>query len=308
MTKHLEQNYSFWVKIAAKTSFSVTIILVSIKLYAWLNSNAAAMLASATDSLLDLFISGLNVLVLMYALQPADDEHQFGHGKAESLAGIAQAAFINGSAIMLIFHGVERLISPVAVVNTSVAVYVTLASLVMTIALVTFQKIVIAKTQSVIIRADSLHYQSDILLNLSVLAALLMVNYGWQQIDGLFTIAVGIYLSYGSKDIIKSSLDQLLDREISATDISIINEIVSRHSQVVGFHKLRTRQAGPKKFVQLHIELPGELSLLEAHEVADDIERQIEKSLQPCEVIIHQDPSAALNQSEQNLYCKEHTR
>ncbi len=252
------------------------------------------MLASATDSLLDLFASGLNLLILIYALKPADKEHRFGHGKAESLAGIAQAAFINGSALLLIFHGIERVLYPVAIEKTDVAVTVTLVSLALTIGLVLLQKVVISKTKSVIVQADSLHYQSDILLNLAVLAALLLSNYLWAQADGLFTILVGAYLCFGTKEIVKQSLDQLLDRELSAEDIAIAQEIIAKHRQVLGFHQLRTRQSGPRKFVQLHLELPNELSLLEAHHIADDIERQISQALSPCEVIIHQDPSAVV--------------
>ncbi|NMP30524.1 cation diffusion facilitator family transporter [Thalassotalea sp. M1531] len=294
MNSENEHQYSFWVKVAARTSFVVAVVLVLIKLYAWFVSGAASMLASATDSLLDLFASGLNLLILIYALKPADKEHRFGHGKAESLAGIAQAAFINGSALLLIFHGIERVLYPVAIEKTDVAVTVTLVSLALTIGLVLLQKVVISKTKSVIVQADSLHYQSDILLNLAVLAALLLSNYLWAQADGLFTILVGAYLCFGTKEIVKQSLDQLLDRELSAEDIAIAQEIIAKHRQVLGFHQLRTRQSGPRKFVQLHLELPNELSLLEAHHIADDIERQISQALSPCEVIIHQDPSAVV--------------
>jgi len=289
-----EQQYSFWVKVASRTSFGVAIILVLIKLYAWMISGAASMLASATDSLLDLFASGLNLIILIYALKPADDDHRFGHGKAESLAGIAQAAFINGSAILLILHGVERLFEPVYINHSNVAIVVTLVSLVLTLGLVILQKVVIAKTKSVIVQADTLHYQSDILLNLAVLAALLLSHYLWAQADGLFTILVGCYLCYGTKSIVQQSLDQLLDKELCEEDIAIVTEILASHRQAIGFHQLRTRQSGPRKFVQLHLELPDELSLKVAHSIADELEEQIASALAPCEVIIHQDPTSVV--------------
>ena len=286
----LEQDYQRWVKIAARSSFTVALLLVILKLYAWFASNAASMLASLTDSILDLFATGLNLLILIYALKPADKEHRFGHGKAESLGGIAQAAFINGSAILLILHGIDRVFSPTAIDNADIAIYVSIVSLLLTIGLLILQRFVISKTQSVLVKADSLHYQSDILLNLGVLLAIILNQYLWQGFDGIFTALVGLYLCWGTKSIIEQSLAQLLDRELEQQNIDKITEIINKQPSVLGFHKLRTRQSGAKKFVQLHLELPADLTLANAHQITDHIERTIANELAPCEAIIHQDP------------------
>lgn len=167
------KNYDFWVRLAAFAATATALLLVILKLYAWAVTDASAMLASATDSLLDLFASIMNVVILRFALAPADQEHRFGHGKAESLAGLVQGSFVLGSAFLLLVNGFERIISPKVVVHTEVGVWVSAIAIVLTLALVILQKFVIRKTQSVAISADSLHYQSDLLLNLGVLAPLL---------------------------------------------------------------------------------------------------------------------------------------
>ncbi|MFD2165547.1 cation diffusion facilitator family transporter [Thalassotalea euphylliae] len=286
-------SYQFWVKAAAWASTLVAVLLITIKIYAWLVSGASSILASATDSLLDLFASLLNLVVLKFALAPPDNEHKFGHGKAESLAGIAQAAFISASAILLFVHGLERLFNPQAINQSEVAIVITIISLALTLGLVWFQRWVVLKTQSIVISADALHYQSDILLNIGVLVAVILSESMWPQADGVFTVLVAFYLLYGVKAILGQSLNQLLDHELSASDISTIEAIIKSQSKVLGHHQLKTRQAGPLKFVQVHIELPAEMALREAHEVADSISMAIEKALSPCEVIIHQDPIAS---------------
>lgn len=294
MTKSANQQYQFWVKLAAIASTTVAILLVLIKLYAWLVSDATAMLASATDSLLDVLVSVINLLILRFALSPPDDDHKFGHGKAESLAGIAQAAFIAGSAMLLIFHGIERIYSPKVIEHSTIAIVVTLIALVLTVLLVALQHVVVSKTKSVIIEADSLHYRSDILLNVGVLASLLLTNQLWLEADGVFTVLVGCNLLFGTFKILKNSFNQLMDRELQASDIERIHEIVKQHENVLGFHQLKTRQAGAIKFVQLHLELDDQLRLVDAHAIADKVERNIATELAPCEVIIHQDPTSVV--------------
>ena len=228
--------------------------------------------------------------MLKFALAPPDKEHKFGHGKAESLAGIAQAAFISASALLLCFHGLERVLKPQAISQSEVAIIVTIVSLIMTLGLVWFQRWVVLKTKSVVISADALHYQSDILLNIGVLAAVILSDFLWPHADGVFTIVVAFYLLYGVKKILMQSLSQLLDHELNVADISTIEAIIKSQSAVLGYHQLKTRQSGPVKFVQAHIELPADMALVDAHEVADTISVAIEKALSPCEVIIHQDP------------------
>lgn len=290
---HHEQ-YAYWVRLAAISSSSVALFLVVIKFYAWLVSDSSAMLASTTDSILDLFASIMNIVILRFALAPADDEHRFGHGKAESLAGLIQAAFVLGSALLLIFNGVERVINPRVIVQSNLAIGVTLVAIVLTLALVVFQRFVIKRTGSIVINADALHYQSDLFLNVGVLAAIFLSQGIWLQADGAFTIAVALYLLFGAGQIIYQSVYQLMDHELNDDDIAQIKSIILAHDNALGLHELRTRQSGAKRFIQFHLELEDSMSLLEAHSIGDDIEAEICQALAPCEVFIHQDPSSVV--------------
>jgi len=293
----ITSDYNFLVKVAAYSATATALVLVVIKLYAWLVTDASSMLASTTDSMLDLFASIMNVVILRYALAPADDEHRFGHGKAESLAGLVQAAFVMGSALLLFFNGVDRLITPKEIVHSEVGIWVTIIAIVMTLLLVALQKYVILRTKSLAISADALHYQSDLLLNLGVLAALILSQGIWIRADGLFTIAVGAFLLWGAVKIVWLSVHHLMDHELSEQDLEIIKKIVLAHNKAKGLHELRTRQAGPQRFIQFHLELDDNLSLLEAHSIGEAIEHEIEEALAPCEVFIHHDPTSVV-QSE----------
>lgn len=295
---HTEQ-YAYWVKLAAIGSSSVALVLVIIKFYAWLVSDSTAMLASTTDSILDLFASVMNIVILRFALAPADDEHKFGHGKAESLAGLVQAAFVLGSAILLIFSGVERVINPRMIVQSDIAIGVSIIAIILTLALVVFQRFVIKRTGSIVINADALHYQSDLFLNLGVLAAIFLSQGIWLQADGAFTIAVALYLLFGAGQIIYQSVYQLMDHELSEEEVTQIKNIVVSHEHALGLHELRTRQSGVHRFIQFHLELEDTLSLLEAHSIGDDIEAEICQAFAPCEVFIHHDPQSAVQNSKE---------
>jgi ferrous-iron efflux pump FieF len=238
----------------------------------------------------------MNVVIIHYALAPADDNHKFGHGKAESLAGLVQAAFVTGSALLLVFHGVYRTLNPQLVVKTDVGIVVTIIAIVMTLLLVLLQRFVIAKTRSVAISADALHYQSDLLLNLGVLAALILSSGYSKYADGVFTCAVGLFLLSGALKIIYLSVHNLMDHELSDEEISEITAIVVAHDSTLGVHELRTRQSGPQRFIQFHLELEDRLSLLEAHSIGEAIEKEIETKFSPCEVFIHHDPCSVVQQ------------
>lgn len=298
-----EKDYSALVKLAAYSASGTALLLVIIKLYAWFITDASSMLASTTDSLLDLFASIMNVVILRYALAPADNEHRFGHGKAESLAGLVQSAFVMGSALLLIFHGIGRMITPQAIVHSNVGIIVTVVAIILTLGLVVIQKIVIKKTESVAISADALHYQSDLVLNIGVLLALFLSGGIWLRADGFFTILVGVFLLWGAGQIVWLSVYQLMDHELTKDEQDIITNIVVNHEKTYGLHDLRTRQAGPDKFIQFHLELDDKLSLFEAHAIGEMIEKEIEEALKPCEVLIHHDPHPqpdAFGEAEKN--------
>ncbi len=292
--------YAYLVKLAAFAATTTALILVLLKLYAWFVTDASAMLASATDSILDLFASIMNVVILRFALAPADKEHKFGHGKAESLAGLVQAAFVLGSALLLVFNGVDRIINPQQVVRTEVGIGVSVIAIAMTLMLVMLQKYVISRTRSVAISADALHYQSDLLLNLGVLAALFLSQGYWLQADGVFTVAVGIFLLVGAGKIMWTSVHHLMDHELTEAELSVIKKIIVNHQGAHGLHELRTRQAGPDRFIQFHLELDEKLSLLEAHSIGEAIEAEIIQALAPCEVFIHHDPLSVVDLKARN--------
>ena len=285
-----DKSYDYWVKLAALAATATALLLVLLKLYAWLVTDASSMLASATDSMLDLFASLMNVIILRYALAPADENHKFGHGKAESLAGLVQSAFVMGSSILLVVNGVQRLLVPQPIVKSEVGIGVTVIAIIFTLLLVILQKFVIKKTGSVAIGADALHYQSDIFLNVGVLAALLLSANNWPLADGVFTIAVGLFLLWGAGQIIYLSVGSLMDRELSEDELAKIQKIVLDHSEARGLHELRTRQSGPVRFIQFHLELDDTIKLSVAHQIGNEIEDEIMQALSPCEVLIHHDP------------------
>ncbi|GHE89650.1 cation diffusion facilitator family transporter [Thalassotalea profundi] len=278
----------------------IALLLFFFKLYAWFVTEASAMLASATDSLLDLFASLMSLIILRFALAPPDAEHKFGHGKAESIAGLVQSAFVLGSAVLLIINGIDRIVTPKQVVQTEVGIIVSIIAIVMTLLLVLVQRYVIKHTSSVAISADALHYQSDLLLNTGVLISLFLSQGYWLRADGVFTLLVGGYLFIGALKIVWLSVNHLMDHELEQADISIIEDIVKKHPQAKGLHDLRTRDSGNIRFIQFHLELDDQLSLLEAHTIGERLEKDIEKELSPCEVFIHHDPISVVKNNIAN--------
>lgn len=279
-------------RLATYAAVAVAAALISIKLYAWVATHSVAMLASLVDSTLDLVASGLNLLAVRHALTPADREHRFGHGKAEALAGLGQAAFIGGSAAFLLFQSLERLIDVQPVHESMTGLLVTGASIVLTIALVLFQRYVIARTRSLAISADHLHYVTDVATNLGVVLALVLSGlWGWQAADPLIGLGIALMIAWGSFSILRGSFDELMDRELDDADRQRIKDIVNHHAGVQSLHDLRTRRAGHRSFIQLHLELPPQMTLLEAHRISDEVEEAIMAAFPDAEVITHQDPA-----------------
>ncbi|MFM9865506.1 MAG: cation diffusion facilitator family transporter [Micropepsaceae bacterium] len=279
-------------RLATYAAVAVAAALIGLKLWAWAATNSVAMLASLVDSMLDLVASGLNLLAVRHALTPADEEHRFGHGKAEALAGLGQAAFIGGSAVFLLFQSLERLAAPEPVQQSTVGLAVIGVSLALTLALVLFQRHVISRTRSLAIGADQLHYTTDIVTNLAVVAALVVSGvWGWTIADPIFGLAIAAVIAWGAFKILRGAYDELMDRELDDADRQRIKDIVNRHAGVESLHDLRTRRAGHRSFIQLHLELPPQMTLLEAHRIADDVENEIMAAFPDAEVITHQDPA-----------------
>lgn len=284
------QNHARLLHLAATASVLVAGLLMLIKAYAWWVSDSISLLASLTDSALDALASLLNFIAVRYSLQPADAEHRFGHGKAESLAGLGQALFIMGSAVFLLVRAVDRMLNPQPLEQLDVAVAVMLVSIVLTFALVLYQRHVITLTHSPAIKADSLHYLSDLLTNAGIIAALLLSWAGWPQVDPVLAIAIALYIFYTAVQIWNESIQLLLDRELPEEELRRIEAIALQREEVLGVHGLRTRQSGHVKIVQMHVELDGNMPLARAHRICDQVESDILREFPNADVLIHQDP------------------
>ena len=278
------------LKLASTASVATAGCLILVKLAAWYITGSVSLLASLIDSIMDSLASLINLFAIRYSLQPADAEHRFGHGKAEPLAGLAQAAFISGSAIFLILHAVDRLNYPHQIDRIGIAVGVMLLSIVLTLALLALQHHVIRLTGSTAIRADAMHYASDLLTNLSILLALYLSTWGWLWADPVFAIGIALYIFYSAFQIGHDAFQHLMDRELSAEIQQQILAVAMETPAVLGVHDLRTRQSGQTRYVQLHLELHQDLPLSQAHRIADKVEDSIKAFLADAEIIIHQDP------------------
>src|SRR3984893_15032689 len=278
-------------RLATSASGAVAAVLISVKFAAWLETGSVALLSSLVDSLLDIVASLVNLVAVRHAMSPADREHRFGHGKAEPLAVLGQSAFITGSAMLLLAEAVRRLISPARVENPPAGIAVMIFSIVVTIGLVLYQRHVVRPAGSIAITADELHYRSDVVLNLSVIAALVLGStLDLAILDPLFGAAIGIWIVYSAVRLAHLSLIQLMDRELPDDEREKIRAIAQSHPEVVAAHDLRTRVAGPTAFIQLHIEMDGRLSLIRAHEISDEVEAELRAAYPHAEVMIHQDP------------------
>jgi ferrous-iron efflux pump FieF len=275
----------------AWAAVGIAAILIALKAIAYVVTDSIAMMASLADSTLDLFASSINLLAIHQALTPADSEHRFGHGKAEPLAGLAQGAFIAGSAMFLVIESVGRFITPRPVEHAGIGVAVMAVSIVAVFVLVIFQRMTVRRTHSIAIGADLVHYLGDLATNLGVVVGILLAaEFGWLIADPIVGFIVAAGLAYSAVHVFRQSYDQLMDRELPDIERDRIKTIVMQHRDVRNLHDLRTRAAGISTFIQLHIELDPAISLVRAHELSDEVEADLLKAFPNAQVIIHQDP------------------
>ena len=280
------------MRLATYASVSVASVLVATKIFEWVMTDSVSLLSTLMDSLLDVAASVLNLIAVHHALQPADEEHRFGHGKAEALAGLGQAAFISGSAAFLLIEAGQRIFNPKTIDNSEIGIAVMVVAIVLTVILVAFQRYVVRKTGSLAISADSLHYQSDVLVNASVIVSLLFVTrLGWTLADPLFAIAIAGYILWGAWRIAYGALNVLMDHELPDEDRQRICAIAMNHPEVQAIHDLRTRSAGTQIFIQLDLEMDGDLNLRDAHAVAVQVMIELADAYPNAEVFVHQDPA-----------------
>lgn len=279
------------IKSATYAAIAIASVLVVSKFIVWKLTDSMSLQASLMDSVLDVVASVINYFVVKQALKPADDNHRFGHGKAEALAGLAQSAFITGSAFWLLIEVIDRLNNPHEMVFNALSNWVMVGACLLTLLLVLYQRYVIKKTNSLVIKADSLHYETDLLTNIGVLLSINLSSYFHiGRLDAVVGGLIALYILWTSFEIIKASLSVLMDEELPLQEREEIIKIISSHEGVLSFHDLKTRSSGQEHFIQVHLELTPTISLKEAHDIAEKVEKSLKNRYEGAQVIIHQDP------------------
>lgn len=278
------------LRLATYASTATALALIGVKGAAVFMTGSLSLMASLVDSLMDAAASLINLLAVRYSLKSADEDHQFGHGKAESLAGLGQACFIGGSAIFLLMQAAERLHRPQPLQQIGIGLWVMALAMAATLGLLAFQGYVIRQTNSAAIRADALHYQSDLLTNAAAIIALFFAGSGYPLLDPLGALGIAGYILHSAWRIGREAMQILMDRELPQETRQRICDIALAHALVLGLHDLRTRQSGQTMLIQFHLDLDQALPLAEAHRVAKEVERAILAEFPQADVIIHQDP------------------
>ena len=283
-----------WLRAATWASVGTATGLLLVKAVAYFATNSVAVLASLADSLLDVMASSVNFWAVRVSFRPADSVHSFGHGKAEALAGLGQSLFIAGSGLWLLYESFTRFISPKPTTQLGWGMLVMGLAVVVTIALLVFLDRAIRATDSAAIKADALHYRTDVWSNLAAFVALGLGYFGILWADGLFGLAIAAFVLKSALGIARESVALLMDVQLPAALQEKIFHAVRGVPGILGAHDLRTRRSGATTFVQVHVEVPDELSLLEAHALADKAEAAIAEVVPGAEVFIHVDPSSVV--------------
>ena len=278
--------------LAAIASIGVAGSLVGAKLAIWIATGSVAILGSLVDSGMDALASVVTFISVRQAAQPPDRAHRYGHGKAEAIGAFVQGGFVLGSAFFLANEAVRRLLSPQPLEQSGLGVAVLLLASLLTAALLGFQRHVVRRTGSLAIRADSLHYRSDLLMNLAVIAVLVLTEAtGSMLVDPLFGLALVLVLLLSAFGVARRALDMLMDRELPAAQRASIRTLALQHPKAHDVHDLRTRRAGSDVFIELHLELDGDLSLAQAHAITHEVEARIRAAFPSADITVHQEPA-----------------
>ncbi|HCM06627.1 MAG TPA: divalent metal cation transporter FieF [Oceanospirillales bacterium] len=275
---------------AAIFSMCVAACLILMKGFAWLDSDSSSVLASFADSSLDIIVSLINFFAIRLAFAPADKEHPFGHGKAESLAALMQSAFISGSAFVLLLHAGERMVNPKELVAWEGAIWVMAVSLILTLILIAYQRWVYLRTGSLAVKADSAHYVSDVLANIAVIFALIGASSGLFWLDPLIAGVIVIALLHSAYGIGKEALNMLMDHALDPEVELFVKQLVADNDMFLGCHDIKTRQSGNVQFIQLHLDFNNDCLLIDAHEEGEKLVADILKKYPRADVLIHHDP------------------
>jgi cation diffusion facilitator family transporter len=280
-------------RAASMISLAVACMLIGIKFWAWIATGSIAMLTTAMDALVDAAAALATFAGVLYAQQPPDPEHRWGHGKAEAIAALMQALFLAGAAFALIFQAVQRLIRPEPLEQLDLGLWIVVASTLAAAGLVVMQSWVLRRTDSTAIAADRAHYATDIAVNLAVLAALgVTLLTGWQRADPIFALAISGYMLWNARGIAGEALSQLMDRELETDDRDRIKEAVLGCAGARALHDLRTRDAGDRVFIEFHLEVDGGVPVTRGHAISDAAEKAVGALFpQGAEVTAHIEPA-----------------
>ncbi len=280
-------------KKATVVSSSVAAVLTLIKLVIGFASGSVAVLASAVDSILDMFVSIFNYFAISKSEKPADKTFNYGRGKIEALASVIEGTIITISGLFLLYQAVKKAIVGEVSQYLDISIYVMIISLIITISLVTYLNIVAKKTNSMVIKADALHYKTDVFSNLAVLISLLLVTFtGYEIIDVFVGGGIAIYIIYSAYELIHEGVLVLLDRAVDEDLVEKIEEIIKANDRVNTYHLLKTREASNQTFVEVHLVFDCLITLMDAHRASDSIENKIKKLDEKRQWIIniHMDP------------------
>jgi len=280
-------------KTAALISIVASFLLFCLKISFGLLTNSLSIIASAIDSFLDLSASIINFFSIYHSSRPADEEHKYGHEKAEAIAALFQGFIIITTSLFLIFEALKRLNTKIILDQLDKGIIIMIISLFVSYVLSRYLKKVAVLTESMALHADSFHFKTDLYTNITIITGLVLVKItGLTSLDSLITIIVSSFIIYSTYEIIINSIDVLMDRELSSEKLGIIESTIKDHSEEIkGFHKLRTRNTGATKFIEFHLEVNKELSFIEAHDISEEIIKELEIKIPNSEIIVHVDPS-----------------
>lgn len=282
---------SQYMRRASLITLAGVSFLICIKLAAWGATGSLSLLSSLVDSAMDLLASLTNFFAIRYALVPPDNEHRFGHGKVEYIAGMGQAIFISVTAVMVGAEAIHRLFAPQPVEHGAMGIVVMVVSIIVTLGMVAYQRHAIARTDSTAVKADYVHYVMDALANVAVIIALLLlIWFGWTWADPLCALGIAFYILHGAWQVGSTAFNNLMDREFDDAERDVITATVLAHAEVRGLHALKTRRSGLLSFIQLHIDIDGGLPLTQAHRITEEVEAAVQELHPHAEVLIHADP------------------
>lgn len=278
---------------AVLTALLVPIALFILKALVGFVTMSMSVLASAVDSLMDVFSSSIAVAAVRTAEMPADKNHPFGHGKAEPIAGLVQSFFILISVVFLIYQSFKKIINGYALMEEGLGIVMMIVGIASSIFLATFMRRVAKQTDSTVVSALALNFGADVWTNAGVLLALGLEKWGAvRNADPILSILISLYIAVSAIRIAQHSISQLMDKTLPEDTIAIIDECIKSYApEVKGYHKLRTRSVGYTKEIEFHIEIDSNLSFQKAHEVTEVIIADIERKIEGSRVIAHSDPS-----------------